>query len=374
MKKNAVVIGAGIVGLATARALGAMGFHVDLFERNYGAIGASIRNFGMVWPIGQPTGKMYQRALRSRAIWKSLSEAGVFWHDPIGSLHIATENDEKEVLEELAVLFGKERNCKFVKGEEVSNYSPVAKTKGCKGGLFSPDEIIVNPREVLATLPSYLEETYGTVFHWGKCITHITNQTVYTGKSKIKEADLIFICSGADFETLYPDLFSQLPLTKCKLQMMRTVPQPHNHRIGPSLCGGLSLIHYKSFQESPSLPKLVARLNHEFPEYIQWGIHVMVSQNQIGELTIGDSHEYGPTHDPFDRSLINNLILNYLNKFTALKDYTIAETWNGVYSKSTEGATELFVSPEPGIYIINALGGAGMTLSFGLAEELVKSI
>ena len=71
--RSAIVIGAGIVGLATARALALQGFSVRVFERSEKAVGASIRNFGMIWPIGQAAGKMYDRATRSRNIWKEIA-------------------------------------------------------------------------------------------------------------------------------------------------------------------------------------------------------------------------------------------------------------------------------------------------------------
>jgi len=78
---------------------------------------------------------------------------------------------------------------------------------------------------------------------------------VFTAKA-IFEADEIYVCSGADFETLYPSVFAENNFTKCKLQMMRLVAQPDEWRIGPALCGGLSLIHYKSFEVAASLSKL----------------------------------------------------------------------------------------------------------------------
>ena len=98
----------------------------------------------------------------------------------------------------------------------------------------------------------------------------------------------------------------------------------------------------------------------------------MVSQNQAGELTVGDSHEYGMTHDPFDKQFINRMILDYLKKFARFSDETIMETWNGIYSKLTNGEADLILQPEEGVTIINCLSGAGMTLSFGLCEELIN--
>ena len=86
-------------------------------------------------------------------------------------------------------------------------------------------------------------------------------------------------------------------------------------KIGTSLCGGLSLIHYAGFKVASSLPLLKERYQNEMSRYLDLGIHVMVSQNANGELTVGDSHEYGLTFSPFDEAYINDLITSYLQTF-----------------------------------------------------------
>jgi FAD dependent oxidoreductase TIGR03364 len=373
--QSAIVIGAGIVGLATARALALRGFSVKVFERSERAVGASIRNFGMIWPIGQPAGKMYERAVRSRDTWKEVARMGGFGYEQAGSLHLAYAPDEWRVLQELSDVFRKEgRDVQLLDKAAVLDRSPATVGTGLLGGLFSSEEGIVDPREAIAALPGLLTEKLKVEFYWGKCISYISDQVVYIGNDEEYEADLIFICNGADLETLYPESFSRLPVTKCKLQMMRLVSQPDDWRIGPALCGGLSLVHYQSFKAAPSLPELKQRYLDEMAAYMEWGIHVMVSQNGKGELTVGDSHEYGLTHDPFDKEFINKMILDYLRKFAQFRDWTLSESWNGVYTKLTDGEADLFFSPEPYVYVINGLGGAGMTLSFGLAEELVAGL
>jgi len=372
-KKTAIVVGAGIVGMAAARALALKGYDVNVYERNLKSSGASVRNFGMVWPIGQPAGKLYERATRSRNCWKDIGDSGRLWYDPVGSLHLAYNKIEWQVLQELFESFKEEgRDVALLNIHDVFAKSGIAKKENCLGGLYSREELIIDPREAIAFLPEYFQATLNIQFNWGKAVTSASSGYITSGPEKFN-ADVIFICSGSDFKTLYPGEFEKYPLTKCKLQMMRLM-EDGSPRIGASLCGGLSLIHYPSFKAASSLHELRQYYEKELPEYLKWGIHVMVSQNHLGHLTIGDSHEYGLSPDPFDKQYINELILKYLGQFTSLRNPKLIETWNGVYGKLTNTDSEIFYSPESGVYILNGVGGTGMTMSFGLAEEVVNTL
>ena len=368
---DAIVIGAGIVGLATSRALAVRGKKVLVIDRSSFAVGASIRNFGMIWPIGQSDGKMYERAMLSQSIWKEIAVASGIWHDPVGSLHLAYSDLEMEVLESFRDSVKNTRDYTLMSPSEACMRSTAIVHNGLKGGLYSPDEMIVDSPTAIKALPAYLTEKYGVEFIWDTHVQQVETGKVYSG-NKVFEADEIYVCNGPDFENLFPETYAAMPITKCKLQMMRMGVQPKEWRMGPSLCGGLSLTHYASFSAAGEpLQRLKQHIEETLPDYVKWGIHVMVSQNASGELIIGDSHEYGLTHDPFEKSFINELILKYLSGFAKFQEEKITVNWNGVYAKLKDGRTEIVTSPIPGVTIINGLGGAGMTLSFGLAEQLI---
>ncbi|NJN18456.1 MAG: TIGR03364 family FAD-dependent oxidoreductase [Oscillochloris sp.] len=366
------VVGAGIVGLAFAYAYARRGKRVVVFERSERAVGASIRNFGLVWPIGQPAGRLFQRALRSRAIWQDLCRRADLWCNADGSLHLAYHADELAVLEEyLALTPDAAAYCRLLNAEQVAQLSPAARTTGLLGALWSRSELNVDPRQVIGRLPLWLNETYGVEFRFGEPVYQATPGRIVSGGG-IRQAERAIVASGADFATLYPQVFSEAQISRCKLQMLRTVAQPGAWQLGPTLCGGLTLLHYAAFRDCPSLSALRRRLDTDWPLQRAEQIHVMLSQTALGELTIGDHHEYGRTFEPFDREAVNQAILQYLATFAHIPDLRIAERWHGVYAL-IPGQSEFIAAPEPGVMIVNGLGGAGMTLAFGLADEIVQA-
>ena len=98
------IVGGGILGLAHAYAAARRGRKVVLFERSLRAAGASVRNFGMIWPIGQPHGEMHETAMRSRQIWAEVLQEARLPHDLTGSLHVVHRDDEAAVAQEFAAL------------------------------------------------------------------------------------------------------------------------------------------------------------------------------------------------------------------------------------------------------------------------------
>jgi FAD dependent oxidoreductase TIGR03364 len=364
------IIGGGILGLAHAYAAARLGKRVVLFERNHRALGASVRNFGMIWPIGQQHGEMHGIAMRSRETWlRVLKETGLP-HWPTGSLHVVYRDDEAAVVREFAELGpGLGYQCRWLDAASILERSKAVRPEGLLGGLWSDSEITVDPRLMLSSLPGFLREKYGVQLCYGAAVTSIELPRIKAGAEEWR-ADSAIVCSGDDFETLYPEHFATSGVTRVKLQMLRTHPQPEGWSLGPALAAGLTLRFYPTFNVCTTLPALRRRIAEETPEYDRWHIHGLVSQTAQGELTLGDSHEYGIVVDIFNKEEIDQLMLQYISGFLRAPDLTIAQRWHGVYAKHPQ-APYLSLSPADGVRIVTAPGGSGMTLSFGLGETTV---
>ena len=367
--QKAAIIGSGIVGLAHAWAAAKRGWQVTVYERDVRPLGASIRNFGMVWPVGQINGPDHRTALASRKLWLEFLEDAKVWHRACGSLHVASREDELEVIEEFARLSPQVGfDCRMLTPEEAVSLSPGLQPEGLLGALWSPTEVSVDPRQVLSEMPRWLNERYGVEFRYGVPIQQATKQAVIAGDGSRYLADRVIVAAGSDFRLLYPELYRDAGFQLCKLQMLRTTPQPKGWKLGPMIASGLTLRHYKSFGICSSLAKLKNRIATETPELDDLGIHVMAAQNELGELVLGDSHEYGHEVSPYDKVLIEELILRELRQFLDVPNWTISERWHGVYAK-VPNCIEYVHSPEEDIYVVIPSGGCGMTMSFGLADS-----
>jgi FAD dependent oxidoreductase TIGR03364 len=362
---DVIVVGGGIVGLAHAWMAAEHRQRVLLLERDEIAQGASVRNFGMVWPIGQTPGEMFEVALRSRKRWLALDAAGVVNAEPCGSIHVAHSADEHAVLEEFCD--SQQHAAHMMTAEEVVEKAPIVNRDGLKAGMFSSTELRINPRLAAAQIAHWLQASHGVSCCFGKSVVSVDEGTVTTSDGQSWSAERVIICSGSDLKTLYPNTLLNSGIRLCKLQMLK-VRVPQFARPMPHIASGLTLRHYASFGSCPSLAPIKARIAKESPELDRFGIHVMASAFANGDILLGDSHEYDCEITPFDKQEIEDLILRELRKILRLHNWTIQERWHGVYAKHP---TLPIVDSElaKGINAFVAIGGTGMTMAFGLAER-----
>ncbi len=207
------------------------GLRVIVFERQPRAQGASVRNFGMLWPIGQPAGPRYRLARRSLEIWLELLQASGLWHARAGSLHLAYHDDEAAVLREFICAASEERSCEWLTPAQVQVRCGAVRGDGLRGGMWSPIEVTVDPRQVIAELPAWLHREYGIDFVFGTAVTGYDPPRVCTTAGDW-HAERLLICTGADLRELAADAFAGSGLVLCKLQMLR-------RRRPPMACGSV---------------------------------------------------------------------------------------------------------------------------------------
>ncbi len=202
---------------------------------------------------------------------------------------------------------------------------------------------------------------------FGASVVAIENRMVHVSDGRRQRAERIIVCSESDLQTLYPQTLAESRLVLCKLQMLKTAPS-HRGESSPHLASGLTLRHYAAFRDCPSAPALQARVQRETPKVNAYGVRVMASQLANGEVILSDSRENRSDNSPFDKSEIDELILSEAKKVFRLDCWGVTERWNVIYAKHP--VLPVFEQTmEEGVQLFLGTGGAGMTMSFGLAEN-----
>lgn len=368
------VVGAGIVGLAHAYAAARRGWRVIVFERDGRARGASIRNFGMIFPLGMPPGALHDYALAGRQTWLRLARDADFWVKECGALIPAYRKDELAVMEEFAA-FAPARgyDVEMLDARGVRARCAALRANELCGGLFSAQEIGVEPRKAVARIAQHLQRDYGVTFRTHAPVSRALPPEITLASGETVQAEACVVCPGGDLRTLFPEVFLAASVRCCKLQMIRLRPQTDGLKIFPHIASGFSLSHYESFADCPSLAALRERIATETPEFDKYGIHILCAQNELGEIIIGDSHQYGDDLPVGLSPHIESLMMNYVNQILDLSDADITARWSGVYAKPLD-AGRLVAAPAQRVRVITGVGGAGMTLSFALAEEVCATL
>ena len=154
-------------------------------------------------------GPLHRLARRSRELWLEVLRASGLWHTESGSLHLAYHDDEAEVLREfVGQVDPHEYRCELLTPRRIRERAPAVREEGLRVGLWSPLEVGVDPREVVARVPSWLAHTYGVDFAFDTPAA-ITNDgfayvvTFWSSTGQYNRTPNAFLTPGLDTTSLH---------------------------------------------------------------------------------------------------------------------------------------------------------------------------
>jgi D-hydroxyproline dehydrogenase subunit beta len=363
------VVGAGIVGLATALAAARRGLRVVVMDRDAQANGASVRNFGFVTVTGQERGSMWERARRSREVWREVAAAasipvvhtGVWW---------TVRRPESLSVLEAFLATDMAAGCRLLSRAEARRRCPQLSAPAMVAVLESTIELRVESRQAIPHIAAWLESAHGVTFMRSTTVSAIDMPSLYTSRGRV-QAQRVAVCPGDDFTGLYAQRLSAYPLSRCKLQMLRLADP--GFRLPGAIMSDLGLGRYRGFSELKAAAPLKARLSVEQPDHIKHGVHLIVVQNADGTLVVGDSHHYAPTPDPFSHEAVDALILDEFRSALGLEPPPTIERWIGTYAVADDRPV-LIDAPEAAVRVAIVTSGSGASTGFAIGEELATSL
>lgn len=358
-----IVIGSGILGLATAHRAHAQGLRVHVIEESTRPVSSSIQNFGHACFTGQADA-FQGIAEDSRDGWlRAAAETGM-WAAETGTLIPAQTAAEMAVLEEFAAHRGPAQ-VELLTAEQVRARldNPYL---DAVGGAHLPRDMRVDPREAAPRLAAHLEAS-GVAFHRGERVLRTAGGTVETHRATYR-AERVIACPGLGLPHLFPQVAERIGMTLCTLSMM-LVERPAHLSRELAMLSGTSLARYDGFAAMASVPALREELARREPELVACTANLMATAIDAGVL-IGDSHAYDASPEPFLAEDVAAVLLDRASRLLGLRSPRVLQRWQGRYADAP-GRSLLLERPDEATTVAVVTSGIGMTLSFGIARAIL---
>ncbi|WIM67121.1 TIGR03364 family FAD-dependent oxidoreductase [Corynebacterium breve] len=364
MTHDLIVVGSGILGLATAYLAHKQGQTVHVIEAGDRPVESSIQNFGHACFTGQAD-LIQPVAARARRGWLEAAHDVGFWAAESGTWIPVMTDVEMQVLREFSSHRGEDQ-ARLVGAAEIAD-ALANPGLGAVGGAHLPQDVRVNPREVAPRIVEWLRGE-GVDFTWNTQVTGIGDGVVETVRGAF-DARYVVACPGYKLMGLFPGLAEDHGVRVCTLAMS-LIERPS--RLGPEfgMLTGTSLARYAGFAAMESVPELRAELAQREPELVAMIANLMVTGIDAG-LLIGDSHAYSLTPEPFIEEDVASTLLDRATSLLGIEAPRVKQRWLGRYSDSA--TTNLVLErPDEKTTVMVVTSGIGMTLSFGVADLALR--
>ena len=345
---DAIVIGAGIVGAACARALAADGLSVLVLDAGFVGGGTTAAGMGHLVVMDDSPAQLALTAL-SCELWRGVASAlgASVELDPCGTIWVAEDDAQMDaVVSKQRVYREHGINAEILGASRLAALEPNLRA-GMTGGLLVPgDAVVYPPRAATALLEQAMLN--GATLRELRRVDEILDGAVRCGTDVI-EAKVIVNAAGAEAARLTPEL----PIVPRKGHLAITDRYPGFCRHQLVELGYLTSAHVMTNES----------------------VAFNVQPRATSQVLIGSSRELVGWDGSTNRRVLRQMLERAAHFMPALSDLSIVRTWTGFRPATTDklpligqwGATK-------GLWIAAGHEGLGITSALGTARLLADLI
>jgi L-2-hydroxyglutarate oxidase LhgO len=356
-----LVIGAGVIGLAVARAAARKGHEVIVAEAASGiGTGISSRNSevihaGMYYPTGSRRARHCPRG--NRMLYDFCASHGVP-HRRCGKLIVATNDAERSRLEQILAqgLTNEVDGLEMIGGNAARAMEPEL---SCVAALWSPSTGIIDAHAYMLALQGDLESLGGAIAFETPVERMSTDGKVWTvafggNEPGTLEVDAVINCAGLSAQAVARNI-EGYPLQRI-----------------PRLV--LAKGNYFSYSGRPVFSRLI------YPTPVDGGLGVHVTLDMAGRMRFGPDVEWiDKEHYEVDPKRAASFYARIRTYWPTLADDTLVPDYSGIRPKLTgpgEPAADFMIEGPadhkmPGLVNLFGIESPGLTSSLSLADEVV---
>lgn len=352
---DAIVVGGGLVGAATAYFLARRGVRVLLLEAEQPGWGASGRNPGFQWLHTRKAGLQMDLGLAGRRLSDTLAEElDDFEFRPCGGMIYFSDERQLPLLRSfVAERRGAGLPMELLDAKAAREHCP-ALSERVIGASWNPLDAHQNTRKLVGALVEAARR-HGARVQTGARVERLLMNGrrclgVRAGEESMS-AGTVVLAAGAWTPTLLEPHGVTVPITAMRLQVAETEPAPF--RFGPLLYGPTALKQYAFIRELPDYTEEGAR--HPL-EAVCDGVEFLelAVQRKDGRVLLGCPMDF-PGLD--DRPTVGGLALTLAvlaESMPAVKSLAVERVWAGLLPQTADALPIL--GPVPGIdgLVLNA--------------------
>lgn len=345
-RPDAVVVGAGIVGAACARALADQGLRVTVLERGVVGGGATAAGMGHVVVIDDPLPE-FELTLRSRKAWDALAPELPASGERVqcGTLWIATDGEEMDA--------ARAKQCRLAARGVAAELLDAAAVRALEprlcedivGGLRVPEDGVVYPPPIAKWLLTHPRIAL-------RCATSVV--AVRSGEVELHSGERIatehvVICSGLQARELVPGL----PLRSRKGHLVITERYP-------GFCSH-QIVELGYIKNAHGTAKESVAFN--------------VQPRPSGQLLIGSSRQFDVDDPVVEPRMLDKVVSRALRYLPDLATVKAIRAWTGFRAATPDGMPLIGpLASHERVLLATGHEGLGITTSLGTAELVTAMV